>query len=117
MTSGYGKYEMNENGRPAPLPSRYLLYSPMEYVSVSRCLSVWPNQTIDNSVICADNAGVSVCSGDSGGPLTIEEDGETRLLGITSWANILCQTEGLPQGWANVQWPEYNDWIRTNAKL
>ena len=66
MTSGYGKYELNENGRPNPLPSRYLMYSPMEYVSVERCLSVWPEQTIDNSVICADNDGVSVCSGDSG---------------------------------------------------
>ena len=80
MTSGYGKYKMNSNGRPNSATSRYLLYSPMEYVSVSKCKSAWAGQTIDNSVICADNDAVSICSGDSGGPLTIEEDGETRLV-------------------------------------
>merc|ERR1711953_627830 len=117
MTSGYGYYEYESNGRPNRVVSRYLKYSDMEYVSVATCKSIWTGQTIDNSVICADKANTSICSGDSGGPLTIEEDGETRLIGLTSWAHVYCNSNGLPQGWANVQYPEYNEWMRTNANL
>ena len=98
MTSGYGKYKMGSNGRPESAGSRYLLYTEMEYVSVQRCKSIWTGQTIDNSVICADNDAVSICSGDSGGPLTIEEEGETRLIGLTSWAHVYCKLDGYPQG-------------------
>ena len=57
----------------------------------------------------------SICSGDSGGPLVIEEEGEWRLIGLTSWAHIYCKLDGFPQGWANVQWPEYNAWMREQA--
>jgi secreted trypsin-like serine protease len=117
MTSGYGYYEYGSNGRPNRVVSRYLKYSDMEYVSVATCKSIWTGQTIDKSVICADKANTSICSGDSGGPLTIEEDGETRLIGLTSWAHVYCNSNGLPQGWANVQYPEYNEWMRTNANL
>ena len=34
---------------------------------------------------------------------------------MTSWAHIYCRTSGYPQGWANVQWPEFNAWMRENA--
>merc|ERR1712243_380961 len=60
---------------------------------------------------------VSQVSRYSGGPLVIQEGGEWRLIGLTSWAHVYCRTTGLPQGWANVQWPEYNAWMRENAGL
>merc|ERR1711997_76749 len=50
-------------------------------------------------------------------PLVVQEGGEWRLIGLTSWAHVYCRTTGLPQGWANVQWPEYNQWMRDNAGL
>ena len=34
---------------------------------------------------------------------------------MTSWAHIYCKLDGFPQGWANVQWPEYNAWMREQA--
>ena len=117
QTSGYGYHQMGSNGRPISQVSRYLKWTDMEYVSVSRCKSIWTGQTIDNSVICADAPTASICSGDSGGPLVIQEGGEWRLIGLTSWAHVYCRTTGLPQGWANVQWPEYNAWMRENAGL
>merc|ERR1712044_124820 len=125
-------FTLNEYAQPIPLVdpsdqrpadghplqvSRYLKWTDMEYVSVARCKSIWTGQTIDNSVVCADAPTASICSGDSGGPLVIQEGGEWRLLGLTSWAHVYCRTTGLPQGWANVQWPEYNAWMRENAGL
>merc|ERR1712212_1358999 len=117
QTSGYGYHQMGSNGRPISQVSRYLKWTDMEYVSVEKCKQVWTGQTIDNSVICADAPTASICSGDSGGPLVMQEGGEWRLIGLTSWAHVYCRTTGLPQGWANVQWPEYNQWMRDNAGL
>ena len=102
---------------------------------VETCQGIWTGQTIDDSVICADKAGTSICSGDSGGPLgktnfifhrfrksencfsVIQEGGEWRLIGATSWAQSFCNVNGLPQGWANIQHPSFNEWMRTNAGL
>ena len=115
QTSGYGYYKLNILNRPVSQVSRYLKWTDLEYVSVETCKNIYVGQTIDNSVICADTIEASVCSGDSGGPLVIQEEGEWRLIGLTSWAHIYCRTSGYPQGWANVQWPEFNAWMRENA--
>merc|ERR1712156_130815 len=117
VTSGYGYYQYGSNGRPISQVSQYLKWTDIEYVSVARCKSIWTGQTIDESVICADKDDASICSGDSGGPLVIDEDGEQRLIGMTSWAHVYCRSTGLPQGWANAQWPEYNAWMREQAEL
>ena len=117
QTSGYGYYEMYSNGRPLPIVSRYLKWTDMEYVSVKKCQNVWVEQTIDTSVICADGPSVTTCSGDSGGPLVIEERGESRLIGSTSWGHVYCKEDGFPQGFANIQWPAFNKWVRQNAKI
>merc|ERR1739848_370025 len=117
VTSGYGYYQVGAGGRPISQVSRYLKWSDMKYVSVARCKQIWAGQIIDESVICADNDDVSICSGGSGGPLVIEEEGESRLIGFTSWAHVYCNVNGRPQGWANAQWPKYNAWVRENAGL
>ena len=115
QTSGYGYYKLNILNRPVSQVSRYLKWTDLEYVGVETCKNIVSGITIDNSVICADKKEASVCSGDSGGPLVIEEEGEWRLIGLTSWAHIYCKLDGFPQGWANVQWPEYNAWMREQA--
>ena len=79
--------------------------------------AIFTSQTIDSSVVCADKAGASVCSGDSGGPLVMQEDGEWKLLGMTSWGSSRCQVDGFPQAWANVQTPEFNQWMIETAEL
>ena len=47
---------------------------------------------ISNSVTNPNQA--NICSGDSGGPVFIEEDGEWIQAGVHSWGDINCQTMG-----------------------
>ena len=96
---------------------QYNLYSIFNITLVNTCQSIWTGQTINDSIVCADKDGTSVCSGDSGGPLVIMEDGQYKLLGATSWGQAFCNEQGMPQAWANIQAPQYNEWMRTNAGL
>ena len=93
------------------------IFSIVYIILVATCQSIWTGQTINDSIVCADKDGTSVCSGDSGGPLVIMEDGEWRLLGAVSWGQAFCNEQGMPQAWANIQAPQYNEWMRTNAGL
>merc|ERR1719197_2273811 len=61
--------------------------------------------------------GVTSCMGDSGGPLTTEEDGEQKLLGNVSWGHGKCVTDGYPAAYSRNQEPTVNAWIKTNAGL
>ncbi|CBY07551.1 unnamed protein product [Oikopleura dioica] len=118
MTSGFGYYQYQSNGvLPDRQTSRYLRWLDTEYVSVARCKSFWSGQTIDNSVQCADVGGSSICSGDSGGPLVYKVNGEYQLIGATSWAHVYCNSNGYPQGWSNLWYPEFNQWTRDQAGL
>ena len=36
--------------------------------------------------------------GDSGGPLTVIEDGERKLIGNVSWGHSRCKKDGFPSG-------------------
>ena len=118
QVSGYGYYIPGMS-----TISRYLKWSPMEYVDLGRCQSIMSEGSFDNSVLCADYPGVSICSGDSGGPLIYWEpsNGYNRwvLVGIASWAHQNCvhEVNGYPQGFANVQYPDYNYWIKTTAGI
>merc|ERR1712064_31226 len=116
ITSGFGLFQLGPFGRPIQQVSQYLLYTDINYVSVESCQNAWDGvATIDESVVCADKSGVSICSGDSGGPLVIQEDGEWKLIGATSWAHSRCNVNRFPQGWANIQDPTYNEWMRVEA--
>lgn len=46
------------------------IYFFLLFNKVESCQNAWDGvATIDESVLCADKTGVSICSGDSGGPL------------------------------------------------
>ena len=49
--------------------------------------------------------------------LVIQEDGEWKLIGATSWAHSRCNVNRYPQGWANIQEPTFNEWMRVEAGL
>jgi len=118
ITSGFGYFQTGPAGRPIQQVSQYLLYTDINYVSVASCQNTWGSAaTIDESVLCADKTGVSICSGDSGGPLVIQENGEWKLIGATSWAHSRCNVNRYPQGWANIQDPTFNEWMRVEAGL
>ena len=49
--------------------------------------------------------------------LVIQENGEWKLIGATSWAHSRCNVNRYPQGWANIQDPTFNEWMRVEAGL
>ena len=44
------------------------------------------NQSIFEEMMCTVNEGRSECKGDSGGPLTVNENGKHILVGVVSWS-------------------------------
>ena len=63
-------------------------------------------------MLCAGEAGVDSCRGDSGGPLTINRgSGYTELVGIVSWGPI-CAAQDYPGVYVNVAESSINRFIR-----
>jgi len=56
--------------------------------------------------LCAQKEGANTCGGDSGGPLTVEENGKHYLAGISKWS--YC-TKGRESGFTDVS--RLRDWI------
>ncbi|EKF75194.1 serine endopeptidase [Alcanivorax hongdengensis A-11-3] len=87
----------------------------LDYVSDAYCASQWGNLTAQQ--ICAGEmnpvAGVEqdTCRGDSGGPLVYEKDGQTWLVGVTSYGNAECATPGVPGVYTRVS--SYLAWLES----
>ena len=81
-------------------------------VSNETAATVWGS--IDSSILMAGYrfGGKDACSGDSGGPLTVDVDGEPKLAGIVSWGSSNCNTYG---GYTRVS--SYLDWIYDNTGI
>lgn len=56
--------------------------------------------------------GISACSGDSGGPLYVIENGVQTQVGIVSWGWLPCGSVGRPSVYVGVS--HYRDWIDAN---
>ncbi|XP_068230736.1 trypsin-3-like isoform X2 [Palaemon carinicauda] len=69
---------------------------------------------ITKFMLCAGGLeGKDTCAGDSGGPLTVREDGRYILVGITSFG-FGCAQKGLPAVYTRVS--EFREWIIKNTK-
>ncbi|XP_039741010.1 serine protease 41-like [Pteropus medius] len=95
------------------LPSPYMLQEvQVSIINNSRCNQMFqrPNR-IWEDMICAgfENGGRDACRGDSGGPLTCEENGLWYQIGIVSWG-IGCGRPNRPGVYTNVS--RYFTWIR-----
>ncbi|KAJ8669689.1 hypothetical protein QAD02_000948 [Eretmocerus hayati] len=67
---------------------------------------------VDETNICTGplSGGISVCSGDSGGPLSVKgKDNQTEVIGVASWAVFPCGREGAPAVFGRVS--SFVDWI------
>lgn len=58
-----------------------------------------------------ESEGRATCSGDSGGPIFLEQNGQYFIIGVTSRGSMLCNKVGV---YTNV--PYYRDWISFNLK-
>ena len=66
------------------------------------------NGAITDNMLCATATGKDSCTGDSGGPLMAEQEGEFRQVGIVSFGNQ-CALPGFPGVYTRVA--RFNTWI------
>ncbi|XP_014678458.1 PREDICTED: brachyurin-like [Priapulus caudatus] len=102
-TSGFGRISMN-----GPT-SQDLLKADQVIVSSADCIAVHGSFIQPAGMICSGQGKESTCSGDSGGPLWVMQNGEPTLVGVTSWSVVACQIAGYPDGFARVTY--YYPWI------
>ncbi|XP_076332764.1 trypsin-1-like [Tachypleus tridentatus] len=79
------------------------------------CKKKWEtaNVKITSSMICAGGQTTDSCSGDSGGPMVIKEDGRITILGIVSFGLEICAYPGWPSVYTKVS--SFIDWIEENT--
>merc|ERR1719439_34468 len=87
-----------------------------------RCKQLFNN--VNEGMICIDTdadtevgENVGVCSGDSGGPLNLQEEpGQYMTVGVTSFVSSAgCESEIFPHVFARVTY--YMDWISENTGI
>nr|AYV99574.1 venom polypeptide [Dolopus genitalis] len=80
------------------------------------CHYYFPGTFRPETQVCVDGShAISACRGDSGGPLTIVEEDETRtLVGLTSYGKYTC-AKGFPAVYARVT--PYLDWIHEKTGI
>jgi len=115
QSSGYG-YSQHIGGNPGVIAST-LQWMDINCITTEECKKVWRLQTLTSRQQCASTDGVTSCMGDSGGPLTTEEEGEQRLLGNVSWGHNKCSVNGYPSAYSRNADPVINAWIKENAQL
>jgi len=110
VTSGWGKDKDS-----APGISPVLRFVETEIITNSGCGNYFPG-VIQSSNICASGkGGKSSCNGDSGGPLTVNDEGQTKQVGIVSFGIAFGCAVGFPHAYTRVT--EYLDWIEDNTNV
>ena len=86
----YG-WGMHEEGRDKPI-SNILRETTVKVISAQECTQKqhWEHAGILPSHLCAWTVGQDSCRGDSGGPLTFEQDGKHTLIGVVSFGEEIC---------------------------
>lgn len=83
-------------------------------ISNEQCATVYGNQVIIDSTLCAESvlsAGQNTCGGDSGGGLVKFENGVYRHIGIAVFAAVDNCGAGYPSGFMRTR--AYLHWIYT----
>lgn len=101
--SGFG---LNVDG--GSIASR-LHYAMLRIIGNDECRGVYGGVIIDSTICCrgADHAQASTCSGDSGGPLTVDD---TLHIGVVSFVSGRGCASGDPSGYARTT--SFLGWIR-----
>lgn len=98
--------------------SPVLRYAINPILTNANCLQQWSSavQYIEPQNICLSGyAGRSACNSDSGGPLTVQDNGESLLVGVLSFGPLEGCESGIPTVYARVTY--YLDWIMANSDV
>jgi hypothetical protein len=94
-------------------PSDTLITASVHYIPPDICSSdMFYGSIISKGMLCAGyvEGGIDACGGDSGGPLTLEIDNNTYLVGLVSWgASGACAQSYRPGVYTNLT--TYQKWL------
>ncbi|XP_055589412.1 collagenase-like [Uranotaenia lowii] len=93
-------------------PSQELNWIDVTVISNEECYTVYGPYLVLDSTICAsgaDDLSQGPCFGDSGGPLTIQENGTSLQIGVASFVSASGCSSGMPAGYARISF--YVEWI------
>lgn len=109
-SSGWGKDSDSATGI-----SPVLRWIESNIISNSGCANIF-GSTITPGNICASGSGrKSICSGDSGGPVVVTQNGEVVQVGISSFVLALGCELTAPGAYTRVTY--FLDWISTNSGI
>ncbi|XP_035909434.1 brachyurin-like [Anopheles stephensi] len=106
--SGFGRVSDS-----IPNISTTLNFVHLNIISNIQCMGTYGAATIIDSTVCAvgrDAANQGTCNGDSGGPLTVTENGQSVQIGVVSFVAAVGCEAGFPSGY--VRTTHFRDWIR-----
>uniref|UniRef100_A0A182QL59 Peptidase S1 domain-containing protein n=1 Tax=Anopheles farauti TaxID=69004 RepID=A0A182QL59_9DIPT len=109
--SGFGIYSTAN-----PALSDVLNYALNPVITNADCLAGWngATQLIQEQNICqSGDGGRSACNSDSGGPLSVQDNGASLLVGVVSFGSSGGCDDGMPTVFARVSY--YLDWIEQNS--
>uniref|UniRef100_A0A182RTW8 Peptidase S1 domain-containing protein n=1 Tax=Anopheles funestus TaxID=62324 RepID=A0A182RTW8_ANOFN len=109
--SGFGVYSV-----AAPALSDVLNYVFNPIITNADCLAQWNGveELIQAQNICqSGDGGRSACNSDSGGPLTVQDNAESLLVGVVSFGSSGGCDDGIPTVFARVSY--YLGWIEDNS--
>ncbi|KPJ09997.1 Collagenase [Papilio machaon] len=87
-----------------------LSHASLQVITNAACQRSYGSGTVIASTLCTSGTGRSTCSGDSGGPLTINDTGRRVLIGVVSFGSSRGCQAGLPAGFARVT--SFAGWIQ-----
>ncbi|KAF0708691.1 Aste57867_6245 [Aphanomyces stellatus] len=77
-------------------PSIILMEADVDVLTNAQCANYLKGHTIDDTMLCAGGKlGENSCQGDTGGALTVKQNGEEKLVGVASWG-IGCAQAKMP---------------------
>uniref|UniRef100_A0A182M0J8 Peptidase S1 domain-containing protein n=1 Tax=Anopheles culicifacies TaxID=139723 RepID=A0A182M0J8_9DIPT len=109
--SGFGVYSVAN-----PALSDVLNYVVNPVITNADCLAQWSGmvELIEAQNICqSGDGGRSACNSDSGGPLTVQDNAESLLVGVVSFGSAGGCDDGMPTVFARVSY--YLGWIEDNS--
>ncbi|XP_050096684.1 brachyurin-like [Anopheles aquasalis] len=107
--SGFGR-----TSDALPGASDVVMYTRNPVLTNADCQSSWNIILVSDQNVCLDaTGGRSVCNGDSGGPLTVQDGGNSLEIGIASFVSAQGCASGIPSVWVRVSF--YRDFIAQNS--
>ncbi|CAO1436612.1 unnamed protein product [Diamesa hyperborea] len=106
VLSGWGRFGSTQAS------STFLRFVNLQVITNLACRVRFPT-IIQDSTICANGEGnVGGCNGDSGGPLSVQSNGQSLLVGVTSFVSGVGCERGFPTGFARVS--SFIPWIQSH---